>query len=54
MRRRRGCTSLNRTRRYPMTEIFLMIVPYLLICGVLGTAAYVMVEIFGDSHRHQH
>jgi hypothetical protein len=37
-----------------MTEIFLLIVPYLFICAVLGTAAYVMVEIFGDGHRHQH
>lgn len=37
-----------------MTEIFSMIVPYVFICAVLGTAAYVMVEIFGDSRRHQH
>jgi hypothetical protein len=30
-----------------MTEITWMIVPYAVICGVVGTAAYVMVEIFG-------
>jgi hypothetical protein len=54
MRGRRRCTSLRTTRRYPMTEIFLLIVPYLFICAVLGTAAYVMLEIFGDGHRHQH
>jgi hypothetical protein len=41
-------------KEVPVTEIFLMIVPYLFICGLLGTAAYVMVEIFGDGHRHQH
>jgi hypothetical protein len=37
-----------------MTEIFWLIVPYAFICGVLGTVAYVMVEIFGDGRPHQH
>jgi hypothetical protein len=29
-----------------MTEIIWMIVPYAVICGVVGSATYVMVEIF--------
>jgi hypothetical protein len=37
-----------------MKEIVWMIVPYAVICSVVGTAAYVMVEIFGDGRRHQH
>jgi hypothetical protein len=37
-----------------MAEILWLIVPYAFICGVLGTVAYVMVEIFGDRRHHQH
>ena len=37
-----------------MTEITWMIVPYAVVGGVVGTAAYVMIEIFGDGRRHQH
>lgn len=36
-----------------MSDILWLIVPYAFICGVYGTVAYVMVEIFGD-HRHHH
>lgn len=37
-----------------MTEILWLILPYAFICGVVGTAAYVRVEMFGDGRRHQH
>jgi hypothetical protein len=37
-----------------MAEIIWMIVPYAVICGLVGTAAYVIVEIFGGGRQHQH
>jgi hypothetical protein len=55
MRETRRCASLNTDGRSDvMTQIFWLIVPYAFICGVLGTVAYVMVEIFGDGRRHPH
>ena len=37
-----------------MAEILWLIVPVALICSVVGTATYVLVEILGDSRRHHH
>jgi hypothetical protein len=54
MRETRRCASLNTMEGSDvMKEIFWLIVPYTFICGVLGTVAYVTVEIFGDSRPHQ-
>ena len=37
-----------------MAEILWLIVPYALICSVVGTATYVLAEILGDSRHHHH
>jgi hypothetical protein len=55
MRGTRRCASLNTMEGSDaMSDILWRIAPYALICGALGTAAYVMVEIFGDHRHHQH
>jgi hypothetical protein len=55
MRETGRCASLNTMEGSDaMSDILWLIVPYAFICVVLGTVAYVMVEIFGDGRRHQH
>jgi hypothetical protein len=56
MRETGRCASLSKMEGSDaMSDILWLIVSYAFICGVLGTVAYVMVEIFGDRrYHHQH